>query len=289
MKVLLIGGTGNVGSAVVAELKSRGVDVRVLTRKSRNEQHAANGIEFVTGDGLDIATVKSALQGVDKLFLLNGVVPDELQQGLIAVNLTKRQGIKHVVYISVFESQRFPDVPHFAAKIAIEAAIKQSEIPHTILRPNYFFQNDASLKDLILGAGVYPSPIGPQGVSAVDIRDIAQVAAIALTGSGHQGKTYNVVGPEVLTGPRAAATWSELTGKTIVYPGENLDAWEEQMSAFIPPWMAFDLRLMFQGYLERGFTANPGDVETLTTLLGHTPRSYQAFATELASSWKVTQ
>ena len=58
------------------------------------------------------------------------------------------------------------------------------------------------------------------------------------------------------------------------------------MSAFIPPWMAFDMRLMFQGYLERGFTANPGDVEALTTLLGHVPRSYRDFAQEVASSWK---
>lgn len=286
MKILLIGGTGNVGSAVMRQLQSRGVDLRVLTRKPQN---TVKGVEFAIGEPLDIAAVKNALKGVDKLFLLNGVVPDELQQGLIAVNLAKRQGIEHLVYLSVFESHRFPDVPHFAAKIAMEEAIKQSGLRYTILRPNYFFQNDVALKDVLLGAGVYPMPIGQKGISAVDIRDIAEAAAIALTKSGHEGKTYNLVGPEVLTGPGAAGTWTELLGKQIIYPGENLDGWEEQMSAFLPPWMAFDMRLMFQGYLERGFTANPGDMETLTTLLGHAPRSYQEFAKETAASWKAAQ
>lgn len=74
--------------------------------------------------------------------------------------------------------------------------------------------------------------------------------------------------------------------KEIRYTGEALDLWEEQMRQRVPSWMAFDLRMMFQGYLERGFAAEHGDVETLTKLLGHPPRRYEDFARETALEWQ---
>jgi uncharacterized protein YbjT (DUF2867 family) len=123
------------------------------------------------------------------------------------------------------------------------------------------------------------------GISAVDIRDIAEATAIALTSDGHLGKTYNLNGPEVLSGPKMASIWSGLLGKDIRYPGDDMDAFEEQMRKQAPSWSAFDIRMMFQGYLERGFAAEAGDVETLTKLLGHTPRRYEDFAKETASLW----
>jgi uncharacterized protein YbjT (DUF2867 family) len=138
----------------------------------------------------------------------------------------------------------------------------------------------------LTGPGIYPSPLGPIGVSSVDIRDIAEAAAIALTTEGHLGKTYNLNGPEVLSGPMAAAIWSKLLDKEIKYPGENMDGFEAQMRQKAPSWSAFDIRMMFQGYLERGFVAEAGDLETLTSLLDHPPRRYEDFARETAEKWK---
>jgi uncharacterized protein YbjT (DUF2867 family) len=71
-------------------------------------------------------------------------------------------------------------------------------------------------------------PLGQVGISAVDIRDIAEAAAIALTSDGH-GKTYNLNGPEVLSGPKMASIWSALLGRTVRYSGDDMDAFEEQM------------------------------------------------------------
>ena len=129
-------------------------------------------------------------------------------------------------------------------------------------------------------------PLGTPGISSVDIRDIAEAAAIALTSDGHLGKTYNLNGPDVLSGPMAASIWSKLLDKEIKYPGENLDGFEEQMRQKAPAWSAFDIRMMFQGYLERGFVAEEGDLATLTTLLGHAPRRYEDFARETAQKWE---
>ena len=284
MKILVTGGTGNVGAEVVKELRKRKADIRLLVRKEGDP--TPKGVEIVVGDLLDPVSVQKAMHGVDKLYLLNAVVPDELTQGLIAYDLARKLKLKHIVYHSVFRVDRFKDVPHFASKLAIENAMREFDIPFTIIRPNYFSQNDATLKDALSKAGTYPMPLGQVGVSAVDIRDIAEAAAIALTSDGHFGKTYNLNGPEALSGPRMASIWSGLLGKEVRYSGDDMDAFEVQMRKRAPSWSAFDIRMMFQGYLERGFVAEPGDVEILTNLLGHAPRRYEEFAKETVLIWQ---
>src|SRR5450755_899942 len=284
MKILVTGGTGRVGSEVVKELQKRKADIRLLVRK--NDAPTPTGVETVIGDLLDPVSVAKAMDGVDKLYLLNAVLPDELTQGLIAYDLAKKLKLRQVVYHSVFRVEHFKDVPHFASKLAIESALREFDVPFTVIRPNYFAQNDATLKDALTKTGIYPMPLGQVGISAVDIRDIAEAAAIALTSDGHFGKTYNLNGPEVLSGPKMASIWSGLLGRKIRYSGDDMDAFEEQMRKQAPSWSAFDIRMMFEGYLERGFVAEDGDLETLTQLLGHPPRRYEDFAAETAVNWQ---
>jgi len=283
MKILITGSTGKIGSELLKELVTRKASVRALVRKA--DASLPPGVEPVVGDLLDPVSFEKALVGIDKLFLLNGVVADELTQGLIAFGLAKKHKLQHIVYNSVFRAEHFKDVPHFASKVAIENAMKEFDVPFTILRPNYFYQNDLTLKSVLTEFGVYPMPLGTPGLSAVDVRDIAEAAAIVLTTDGHPGKTYNLVGPDVLSGPKVASIWSAALGKTIQYPGEHMDAFEEQLRTQAPSWAAYDFRMMMQGYLERGFAATAEDVATLTNLLGHAPRRYVDFANEAAQIW----
>src|ERR1035438_10205683 len=208
MKILVIGGTGNVGGGVVKELLKRGAKVRVLARKQPEEGKLPAGVEVAIGDLLDPGSVERAMQGADKLFLLNAVVADELTQALIAYGIARRVGLKHVTYLSVFKVEQFRDVPHFASKLAVENALREFGVPYTILRPGYYFQNDATLKTALTGPGIYPMPIGTAGIAAADVRDIAEAAAISLTEEGHKGQTYDLTGPTLISGPGNAATWS---------------------------------------------------------------------------------
>ena len=287
MKVLVTGGTGKVGSLVVDELLKRGAEVRVLARKQPASGKLRPEVEIAIGDLLDPVSVEQAMQGVDKLFLLNAVTPDELTQALIPYVIAKRIGIKHVTYLSVFKVEQFKDVPHFASKLAVENALRQFGVPYTILRPGYYIQNDISLKDALTGAGVYPMPIGTEGIAAADIRDIAEAAAISLTEDHHDGKTYDIVAPSTISGPGNAALWSKLLSKEIKYTGHDFDHWEQMMRAKMPGWSALDLRMMFQGYFDRGFASTETEVASLTKLLGHVPRSYEDFASQTAATWKV--
>ena len=100
MKILVIGGTGHVGAEVVKELKRRDADVRVLVRKP--DVKSLPGAEMVVGDLLDPVSIDKALQGVDKLYLLNAVTPDELTQGLIAYDLAKKaQVVSHCLPLGI--------------------------------------------------------------------------------------------------------------------------------------------------------------------------------------------
>jgi uncharacterized protein YbjT (DUF2867 family) len=254
----------------VQELVKSGADVRAFVRKRPEAGKLPEGVDVALGDLLDPVSVEKAMHGVDKLFLVNALVPDELMQGLIAYGLARRNRLKHVTYLSVFKVIQFADVPHFASKLAIENAIRQFGVPYTILRPGYFIQNDDGLRDSITGSGVYPVPVGTQGIAIVDVRDIAEAAAISLTRKGHEAKTYDLVNGELHSGPRAAAIWSKLLGKEVKYAGHDFDAYEAQkrnagnrlprgsgprVAADMgsPSWSAYDTRTMFQGYFERGF------------------------------------
>jgi uncharacterized protein YbjT (DUF2867 family) len=216
MKILVIGGTGHVGSEVVKELQKRKADIRLLVRK--DDISISPGVEKAVGDLLDPVSVQKAMEGVDKLYLLNAVLPDELTQGLIAYDLAKKLKLSHVVYHSVFRVEHFKDVPHFASKLAIENALKEFDVPFTILRPNYFSQNDATLKEPLTKAGIYPMPLGDVGVSVVDVRDIAEAAAIVLTSGEHSGKTYNLNGPEVVSGRKQPPSGAKCSARRFNIP-----------------------------------------------------------------------
>ena len=287
MTILVTGGTGNVGGGVVTELLKRGATVKVFARKQPAAGRLPHNVQVAVGDLLNPVAVEEAMRGVDKLFLLNAVVTDELTQALIAYGLARKAGLKHVTYLSVFKADQFRDVPHFASKLAVEGALREFGVPYTILRPGYYIQNDVNLKDALTGAGIYPMPIGTVGIAVADTRDISEAAAISLTEEGHDGQTYDIVSSSLISGPGNARLWGSLLGKEIKYTGHDFDQWEQAMRAKMPGWSAFDLRMMFQGYFDRGFASTETEVARLTKLLGHAPRTYEDFAAETAQIWKA--
>lgn len=261
--------------------------MRALTRKQPKPGTFPSAVEIALGDLTDPVSIAEALKGADKLFLLNGNVPDELTQALTTYGLAKKAGLKHVTYLSVFKADQFLEVPHFAAKTVVEEAIRLGGMPYTILRPGYFAQNERRLQPVLTGHGIYPVPAGNQGLAVVDVRDIAEVAAKSLTEEGQSGKTYDLVSSEMLTGPGAAATWSKVLGKKIAYAGHgDFDAFEAQLlKTGTPSWVAYDIRVMFQGYVERGMSKTEDQTARFAALLGRQPRTYSSFAAELAKEW----
>ncbi len=285
MKLVVIGGTGQTGSEVVRELLARDQEVHVLTRDPKKAKGVPEGVQAHTGDLLDPTTIRTVFRGMDGVLLVNTVSPTETHEGLMAVNGAVMGDVGRIVYLSVHHVDRAPYLPHFGSKLIVEMVIEQSGIPYTILRPNNFFQNDNWLKQALLEHHVYTQPLGRIGSARVDVRDIAEIAAIALTEDGHAGKTYSVVGPQNLTGAQCAKIWGKALGEAIAYGGDDLDAWERQSLQYMPPWLVFDFRMMFKYFHTNGFTATSEELATTTKLLGRTPRDLESFAQEMATAW----
>jgi uncharacterized protein YbjT (DUF2867 family) len=292
MTILVTGATGTVGRQVVAQLVNRGAAVRALVRDPARAAFSAEfpaGVDVVQGDLLDIESLRGAMSGVSTLFLLNGVVPDEFTQALVALNLAREAGIERIVYLSVIHSDVYVNVPHFAGKFGVERMIERMGFNATILRPAYFIDNDLTIKDVVLGHGVYPMPVGRKGLAMIATSDIAEIAAIELLRREQAVaplplERINLVGPDTLTGSDIAAIWSDVLDRPVVYGGDDTAGFEQNLRQFMPAWMAYDMRLMSERFLTDGMRPDAGDVERLTALLGRPLHSYRDFAAGIAAS-----
>lgn len=288
MTILVTGATGKIGRHVIQQLIQRGAKPRALVRDP-SAADLPDGVDVVQGDMLDVDALRRGFEGVSTLFLLNAVAADEFTQALITLNVAREAGVKRLVYLSVIHSDRYVNVPHFAGKFGVERMIEQMGFNATILRPAYFMDNDLTIKDVVLGYGVYPMPIGGKGLAMIDARDIGEIAAIELLSrerapDGSALTRINLVGPDTLTGTDVAGIWSNALGRAIAYGGDDTAAFEQNLRQFMPAWMAYDMRQMAEGFLTEGMVPEQGDVERLTRLLGRPLRSYRDFAAETAAA-----
>ncbi|MER9443860.1 NmrA/HSCARG family protein [Mesorhizobium sp. M0340] len=286
MTILVTGATGNVGRNVVEQLVKRGADVRALVRDP-SKANFPTGVDVVQGDLLDVDSLRKAFSGVSTLFLLNAVVADEYTQALVALAVAREAGIERIVYLSVIHSDIYVNVPHFAGKFGVERMIEQMELNATILRPAYFMDNDITIKDVVIGYGIYPMPIGAKGIAMIDARDLGEIAAIELLRREQAAAPLpfdriNLVGPDTLTGTDVAAIWTDVLGRHIAYPGDDTAGFEQNLRQFMPSWMALDMRLMAERFLTDGMVPDAGDVDRLTALLGRPLRSYRDYAAAIA-------
>jgi uncharacterized protein YbjT (DUF2867 family) len=289
MTILVTGSTGTIGSQVVQRLAGQSAPIRALVRDDASKVKVPAGVEPVQGDMTDVASMRTVLKGVDTLFLLNAVVPDETTQALGTLDLAREAGIQRIVYFSVFNSALFDDVPHFAGKYLVERVIDTQAIPATVLRPAYFMQNDLMFQDA-LKAGIYLWPVGDVGVTMVDIRDIADAVVAELLRRERAPHplprtTVELVGPDTLTGAEIAAIWASVLGRDVRYGGDDLATFESQAARMMPGWMAHDLRLMLRAFHRFGMIPGKDSRAIFEALIGHPLRSYRAFAQEAAANW----
>lgn len=210
--ILVTGASGNVGGAVVRELRRRGETVRAAARDPR-KLPPAEGVEVVRFDFSEEATFGPALEGVDRVFLVPP--PGHPQAVEVAWHLLELAAarLEHVVTLTVAGAELDPHSPQRQVELRIEA----SAIPWTHLRPNWFAQNFNSIWLPGVRAGTLMLPADERRCSFIDSRDIAEVAAIALTSAGHTGKAYYLSGPEALSFHDATAILSREAGRDIRY------------------------------------------------------------------------
>lgn len=218
-RILLTGATGNTGQVIAEELTRRGVPFVAMARgERRRSELSARGVQVVAGDFDDPASLDRALQGVTRAYLVctpdEGLVPRET--AFIAA--AKRAGVRHVVKCSAYLAGDDGPSMNLKAHGQIERTLRESGLAYTIIRPHGFMQTFTLFSwDLIQKAGVLTGPYGDGAMPLVDVRDVAAVALKALTEPGHEGKEYDVTGPQALTFDQVAEILTRVLGKRVVY------------------------------------------------------------------------
>jgi uncharacterized protein YbjT (DUF2867 family) len=284
MTVLVFGGSGTIGRLLVPILHASGVQIRVATRSKEYAETLPIGVEAVIADMDDPASLRRAFEGIETVFLLVAHDPLETQRGLVTLAIAYEASCKYIVYLSNHMSTLSPLVPHSGSKLAIETALRYTGIPHTILRPTNFAQNDLWLKDAIV-AGAYPWPIGNFPVTRIDVRDVALAAANLLQNPRANNEAFTLSTLDAPNGEETAALWSRALGRTVVYPNHTPEEFEAEMETLMPSWFNFDLLIMNRYFQRYGCPVDAQDLEAQTILLPDGPRSYASFVEETAASW----
>lgn len=234
--ILVTGATGTNGRELVKALGARGAPVRVMVR-SHDKGELPDGISATVGDFNDEASLAAALSGVERAFLLTPSTEQAEEQQTRFVKVAARAGVRHIVKLSQFAAAPDSPVRFLRYHAAVEAAIRDSGMAWTFLRPNLFMQGLLQFAGMIREKGFFAAPIGDAPVSVVDIRDNAAVAAAALTEDDHDGKTYTLTGPEALTHAEMAARLSAATGRDIHFVDADDDQLRHAMAAAgMPDW-----------------------------------------------------
>jgi uncharacterized protein YbjT (DUF2867 family) len=280
MKILVTAGTGTIGSRVIEILKKQNVgEVYQATR-------IPEGLGQIALDLSSEDSIHKALVGMEKVILITPASQTEHEDGIRFVRAAGHAGVKHIVFMSIHQVEKAPNIPHFAAKLAIQNELMKSSMKWTTVAPNNFYQNDLWFKSSLLENGIYPQPYGSVGLSRVDADDIADALVNSLMRMDLAGQVFPLAGPEVLTVQDVCATYSNYLNKEIRYGGDDLKAWFDFNRAFLPEWLLKDWLAMYDFFQKKGLKATVADLLQQEKILGHPPRQFETFVKETVQKWK---
>lgn len=267
---------GRTGAAVVASLRRQGRAVRAVVGTARPHPHLEElGADVAPADLPDVDTVAPSLAGAEALYLIwPNFDPHEAEGATALLDAARAAGVPRVVYHSVLRPQA-RSMPHHAAKDRVEEALDASGLAWRVLQPCAYADNlDGALPDAV-ASGRFRSAWGlARGQSLVDLRDVADAAAVLLTEAGLDGGTFEAAGPEPLTAGRIAELLAARTGR----PVTAVDAVPDDPVPPVEEYAARCSRAMFDHYRAHGFTGSP---RVLTALLGRAPRTYAEHLADL--------
>lgn len=269
--IVVIGATGRVGSRLVPLLLQREADVRVFTRDAdRARALLGADVDVARGDLGDPASVRAALAGAERVFLLTGTADLEQERTVIAAARAARA--RRIVKISGTSADERSPMRFARRHRQAEREIERSGLEHTILRCHAYTQGVLER----IGDGRIHTCAQDGLVPMIDVGDVAAVAAVSLTEDGHDGRTYRLTGPEALTYDEVAAQLSAVTGRDIAHvkvsPGDLIAA---MTGAGVPESFAHDLAAQYGEFAAGRDGEVSGDVEAVT---GRAPRSLDACA-----------
>lgn len=294
MNVLVAGATGSIGGQVTAELLASGATVRALVRSAESAALLPSGVEPVRGDLRDADSVAAALAGAETALYVSPHSTQEVQLAETFVSTCERLDVR-LVFAGVAMTMRNPllrwtmqllvntALRHYRGKLRIARRIATSNARPVVFGVANYFQNDELIRDEILG-GAYYLPAHGSGVNRIDLRDVAEVVARAMTDPAFPTGVYGLVGPESISGVQAARVWSEALDRPVRYEGDG-PHWPSVLARHLTGAKLADYRRTLAFLARHGVPTSARDVTATAALLGHAPRSYEAYVRATAQRW----
>ena len=286
IKILVTGATGNVGAATIRHLVEKYADAAEVTAAVTDVTRARQvllqpGLRFVRFNFGDLSSVKAALSGTDKLFLLRPPQISDVNQYIAPVILAaKAAGVRHVVFLSLQGVEGNKMTPHYK----IEQVIRRQALPYTFLRPSFFMQNlSTTHRAEIAERSEIFIPAGRGKTNFVDVRDVGEAAARVLAGGNHLDKVYELTGVTAYDYYEVAGLLSRTLGRPIRYRNPSVlhfcwRKWREGVPASF-------ILVMAALYTVARLGKAAGYAPDLQALLGRAPTTLAQFAEDYKDAW----
>lgn len=274
---------GPTGTAVVRALRSRELRVRaVVASDLPRPELTALGAEVAVAELREPSSLAPLLGDADALYLIwPNLDPEEAAAGPALFGAAARAGVRRMVYHSVLRPQ-LRSMPHHAAKDRVEEALDRSDLAWRVLQPCAYADNLDGQFAHAAATGFLHSPWGVERAqSFVDLRDVADAAAVLLTEDGLDGGTFEAAGPEPLTAVDVAARFSAALGREVTAVDAVPDGPVPARDGTGRGYAAHCLRQMFDHYRAYGFAGSP---RVLEALLGRPARTFAEHLADLSTT-----
>jgi uncharacterized protein YbjT (DUF2867 family) len=282
-RVLVTGAIGNVGREVVRALVARGRDVRAvdLAPRAVSAMHG-DTVEAGRLDYEQPETFSGALDGCSSLFLVRPPAIADMEATLLPfIDAALARGIQHIVFLSVLGAATNKLVPHHA----VEVHLARTGASHTLLRPGFFAQNlGSAYRNDIAQDGRLFLPAGRGRVAFVDIRDVAELAALVFDEpQAHVGAAYTCTGPEALSFEETARLMTDVVRRPIRYESASIAGYVRHLHVGGLPLAQIAVQTVLHVGLRFGQLEKIDP--TLERLLGRRPRTLATYVRESAELW----
>lgn len=282
--IIVTGPTGNTGRQIIAGLQEKQIPFVAMVRSpEKQRQLAAEGIPNILADFEQPDSLLSAISmtGADRAFLV--CTPDarltRCEKNFIAA--AKAAGVRHIVKAGAYAAAHDSGSPNLRMHAEVEDALKESGIPHTIVRPHGFMQTFFWMAaPLVMQSGILSYPAGDGPIPLIDVRDAGAAMLKVLTEPGYEDRAFNLTGPQALTGNQMAEALSAVMGRPIQYVESNIDDLDTIMRQFgVPDYPREHVLWCFREQAKGSFNYTSTDHQDL----GITLRTYAEFAADLVA------
>lgn len=286
--IFVTGATGTIGREAVKQLVNAGAKVRAgVYNQKEAEKINLSGVEIVSFDFENDEQIMNSLNGVEKVLLITPFTDKMTEYTRKFVEFSKSAGVRHIVRISMMCADLNSPSSALRMHAECEEIVKNSGIPYTILRPNWFMQDFLNYASTIKNPGIYRAPINLKGsISFVDARDVATICAMALTSENAGGGTYILTGPQTFTYRAVEDNFAYVLTKRVIFKEMKDDEFRTIMSGYgLSEWQ---INALLELYDEAEKDIFKEIISTTADILGRKPETFKTFIKAYIKEFRTT-